>query len=274
AGGPSGLAALPRVAVPLAAAVALLATFVVVERRSPAPLVRLELLRRPGMLPADLAAATLPVGLGALLFLGTLHLQRVLGFTALETGLAYLLLSLPVVAASPAASFLAGRYGRRPVAAGGLLLQAAGLLLLLGAGPDDGFLTGVVPGFVLVGAGAPIAWVPLTAAAVEGAGDQSGLASGLFNTAQQVGNAVALALLATVAAARSGSLAGGAPPTPAELAAGYQAGFLAAAILCLLGLVAALHLPRPAPVSVPRPGGGRPGPARRRTRCPRGRAGR
>src|SRR5918993_4072730 len=137
------------------------------------------------MLPADLAAATLPVGLGALLFLGTLHLQRVLGFTALETGLAYLLLSLPVVAASPAASFLAGRYGRRPVAAGGLLLQAAGLLLLLGAGPDDGFLTGVAPGFVLVGGGAPIAWVPLTAAAVEGAGDQSGLASGLFNTAQR-----------------------------------------------------------------------------------------
>ena len=90
----------------------------------------------------------------------------------------------------------------------------------------------------------------------------------------EVGNAVALALLATAAAARSASLAGGAPPTPAELAAGYQAGFLAAATLCLLGLVAALHLPRPAPVSVPTPGGGRPGPARRRTRCPRGRAGR
>jgi MFS family permease len=276
-GGPSGLAALPRVAVPLAAAGVLLAAFVAVERRSPAPLVRLELLRRPGMPPATLAAATLPVGLGALLFLGTLHLQRVLGFTALETGLAYLVLSLPVVAASPAASFLAGRYGRRPVAAGGLLLQAAGLLLLLEAGPGDGFLTGVAPGFVLVGAGAPIAWVPLTAAAVDGAGDQSGLASGLFNTAQQVGNAVALAVLATVAAARTNGLAGDGPPTPVELVAGYHAGFLAAATLCLLGLLAALRLPRPAqavPVSVPRPGEGRLGPARRRARSPRGRAAR
>ncbi len=274
-GGPSGLAALPRVAVPLAAAGVLLAAFVAVERRSPAPLVRLELLRRPGMPPATLAAATLPVGLGALLFLGTLHLQRVLGFTALETGLAYLVLSLPVVAASPAASFLAGRYGRRPVAAGGLLLQAAGLLLLLEAGPGDGFLTGVAPGFVLVGAGAPIAWVPLTAAAVDGAGDQSGLASGLFNTAQQVGNAVALAVLATVAAARTNGLAGDGPPTPVELVAGYHAGFLAAATLCLLGLLAALRLPRPAqaaPVSVARPGGGRRVPARRRARSPRGRA--
>ncbi|HEV2892273.1 MAG TPA: MFS transporter, partial [Actinomycetota bacterium] len=237
----------------------------------------LELLRRPGVLPADLAAATLPVGLGALLFLGTLHLQRVLGFTALETGLAYLMLSLPVVAASPAASVVAGRYGRRPVAAGGLLLQAAGLLLLLGAGPDDGFLTGIAPGFVLVGAGAPIAWVPLTTAAVDGAGDHSGLASGLFNTAQQVGNAIALAVLATVAAARTNGLAGDGSPTPAELVAGYHAGFLAAATLCLLGLLAALRLPRPAlaaPVSVPRPGGGRPVPARRRARSLRGRAAR
>jgi MFS family permease len=245
AGRASGLAAPAWVAVPLAAAFLLLATFVAVERRHPVPLVRWPVLRRPGMLAADLAATTLPVGLGALLFLGTLHLQRVLGFTALETGLAYLVLSLPVVAASPAASSLAGRYGRRPVAAGGLLLQAAGLLLLLGAGPGDSFLTGVAPGFVLVGAGAPIAWVPLTAAATDGAGDHSGLASGLFNTAQQVGNAVALALLATVAAARTSALAGDGRPGPAELVAGYHAGFLTAATLCLLGLLAALRLPRP-----------------------------
>jgi MFS family permease len=247
AGGPAEPAALARVAVPLAAAGALLAAFVAVERRHPAPLVRWSLLRRPGMLATDLAATTLPVGLGALLFLGTLHLQRVLGFTALETGLAYLVLSLPVVAASPAASFLAGRHGRRPVAAAGLALQAGGLLLLLTAGPGDGFLTGVAPGFVLVGAGAPLAWVPLTAAATDGAAEHSGLASGLFTTAQQVGNAVALALLATVAAARSGGLAGGRPPGPAELVTGYHAGFLTAAALCLLGLLALRWLPRSPP---------------------------
>ena len=249
AGGPAGLAGLaglPWALAPLVAAGVLLAAFVAVERRSQAPLVRFSLLRRPGMLPATLAATALPVGLGAVLFLGTLHLQRVLGFTALETGLAYLFLSVPVVVAGPAASALAGRLGRRPVAAAGLALQAAGLALLAGAGPGDGFLTGVAPGLLLVGTGAPFAWVPLMAAAVDGAGDQSGLASGLFNTAQQVGNAVALALLATVAAARSNGLAGGAEPTPAALVFGYQAGFLAAATLCLLGLVAALRLPRPA----------------------------
>ena len=82
---------------------------------------------------------------------------------------------------------------------------------------------------------------------------------------------------APVAAARTNGLATAGPPTPAELVAGYHAGFLAAATLCLLGLLAALRLPRPAqaaPVSVPRPGGGRRGPARRRTRSPRGRAAR
>jgi MFS family permease len=113
------------------APVALLAAFVVVERRSPAPLVPSSIFRVPGLVAADLAAATLPVGLGALLFVGTLHLQQVLGYTALRTGLAYLALSLPVVAASPAAACLVTRLGRRSVAVAGLLLQAAGLLLLL-----------------------------------------------------------------------------------------------------------------------------------------------
>jgi predicted MFS family arabinose efflux permease len=247
------------VAAPLAAAAALLAGFVAVERRSPAPLLPFSIFRAPGLVPADLAAATLPVGLGALLFLGTLHLQRVLGLDALETGLCYLALSLPVVAASPAAARLVDRFGRRRVAAAGLALQAAGLLLLLRTTPHSGFLSGLAPGFLLVGAGAPIAWVPLTAAAVEGAGDRSGLASGVFNTAQQVGNAIALALLATVAAARTAALtADGAAPAPAALVAGFHAGYLAAATLCLLGLLASLRLPDPAPpVSAPRPDAGR-----------------
>jgi hypothetical protein len=115
--------------------------------------------------------------------------------------------------------------------------------------------------------------VPLTAAATDGAGEQSGLAAGLFNTAQQVGNAVALAVLATVAAARTGGLAAGGSATVADLVAGFHAGFLAAATLCLLGLLAALRLPRRA-LTAQTVGGGRPGPARRRTRSPRDRAAR
>lgn len=107
----------------------------VVERRSPAPLVPSSIFRVPGLVAADLAAATLPVGLGALLFLGTLHLQQVLGYTALRTGLAYLALSLPVVAASPAAACLVTRLGRRSVAVAGIFntAQQVGNALALAA---------------------------------------------------------------------------------------------------------------------------------------------
>jgi MFS family permease len=129
-----------------------------------------------------------------LLFLGTLHLQRVLGFSAWQTGLAYVALSLPMVAARPAASWLVDRVGRRATAVLGLVLQSAGLLLLvLVAALGRGFATTMLPGFVLVGAGAPIAWVPVTGAVVDDAGDRSGSAYGLYNTAQEVGNALALA---------------------------------------------------------------------------------
>jgi MFS family permease len=204
------LAITRRAPLPLVAAVALLIAFVVTERRSPAPLVRPDLFRGPGLVAANLAGAALPVGLGAVLFLGTQHLQGVLGFTALQAGLAYLALSLPVVAASPIAARLVARFGRRPVAVGGFLVQAAGLLVLL---PASG--NGLWLGFALVGAGAPAAFVPVTGAAV--AVPDSGLASGVFNASQQVGNALALALLAVV---------------------GYGAGVG----LCLLGAVAALRL--------------------------------
>jgi MFS family permease len=226
---------------PMAAGLALLAAFGVVEARARHPLVPPELRRAPGLVPASLVGAALPVGLGALLFLATLYLQRVLGFGPLQTGLAYLTLALPVVAASPAASWLVARGGRRAVAVAGLLLQAAGLALLARVQAGGGFATGVLPGFVAVGLGAPLAFVPATAAAME-LRAPAGLASGLFTTAQQLGNALALAAIATTAAARTQAmLAGGAGPGPA-LAAGHRAGFLLAAIIALAAVPPALAL--------------------------------
>ena len=227
--------------VPAAAGLALLAAFGLVEARARHPLVPPELRRAPGLVPASLVGAALPVGLGALLFLATLYLQRVLGFGPLQTGLAYLTLAVPVVAASPAASWLVARHGRRPVAVAGLLLQAAGLALLARVQAGGGFATGVLPGFVAVGLGAPLAFVPATAAAME-LRAPVGLASGLFTTAQQLGNALALAAIATTAAARTQAmLAGGAGPGPA-LAAGHRAGFLLAAVIALAAVPPALAL--------------------------------
>lgn len=155
-------AVLVRVAAPLVAGLALLAGFVLVERRTTAPLVPLGQFRAPGQLPANLVGLVLPVGLGAALFLATLHLQRVQGLGPLATGTAYLALAVPCIAASPLASRLATRLGRGTTAVAGLLLQAAGLLLLTRISPDSG-LAGVLTGFVLVGLGAPMAFVPSTA---------------------------------------------------------------------------------------------------------------
>lgn len=255
----SGVGLLPAVAavtVPLVAAGALLIGFVRIERRlerrGMAPLVPLSIVRTPGLVTADLAAAVLPVGLGALLLLGTQHLQRVLGFTAWQTGVAYLALAVPTIVASPAAARLTGRLGRRWVAIGGFALQAAGLLWLSAVAPEIGvagagasssaftrdvFLLGVLPAFVMVGAGAPIAYVPVTGAAVDDAGHAAGLASGLFNAAQQVGNALALALMAT-AVAIGAALAPGSPAANAselDLLAGLRIGLAVAAVLCITG---------------------------------------
>jgi EmrB/QacA subfamily drug resistance transporter len=236
----AGLAA--QVLIPGVAAVALLAGFLAVEHRTAQPLIPLSALRGPGLTAANLTAAVLPVGLGAVLFVGTLHLQRVVGLNPLHTGLAYLALAAPVITASPMASRLITRCGRRPTAVAGLLLQAAGLVLLAGV-PEAGEAWAVLPGFLAVGVGAPLAFVPTTAAAMGTGSAQPGLASGVFNTAQQAGNAVALAAIATLATACTASELAAGAAAPAALTTGHRAGFLLAAVLVLAGTATALRLP-------------------------------
>jgi EmrB/QacA subfamily drug resistance transporter len=236
-----GLAGLlARVAAPLLLGAVLLAAFVLVERRTRAPLVPLRQSRMPGELSANLVGLVLPVGLGAALFLATLHLQRVQGLGPLVTGAAYLALAVPCIAASPLASRLATRMGRPVTASVGLLLQVAGLVVLARMGVDSSLAT-VLVGFVLVGLGAPTAFVPTTAAAMESPRSDPGLASGIFNTSQQLGNAVALAAIATLAAAWTARNAEG-EPGPAALATGYNAGFLLAAAIVVIGLLPASRL--------------------------------
>ena len=136
-------ALLGRVVTPVVLGLMLLSAFVVVERRTSAPLVPLDQLRAPGLLSVNLVGLVLPVGLGTGLFLGTLYLQLVVGLTPLYTGLAYLALALPCIIASPLASRLTLRLGRRATATAGLLLQAAGLLLLARVTATTGNLANV-----------------------------------------------------------------------------------------------------------------------------------
>ena len=221
------------------------------------------MLGAPGRAAALLARAALPVGLGAVLFLGTLHLQRGLGLGAQQTGLAYLAVALPVVAASPAAARLADRYGRRTVAVAGLLLQPAGLLLLARA-PAGASPSTCCPPSCSSAPAPPLAFVPVTAAIMAGAGEASGLVSGASNTAEQLGNAFALAVLATLAATRAAAL-GDEGLAPAEaLTGGLHAAFLLGAVLVAAACLPALRLDRQPPQK--RVIASRPRPARRSRR--------
>jgi EmrB/QacA subfamily drug resistance transporter len=234
---------------PLVAGLLLLALFVVVESRTAHPLISLRLLRTPGIIRANIAAAGLPVGLGAMMFIATQYLQAIRGLTPWETGLTYLALALPVTAFSPVAARVLARLGRRRTAALGFGLQAAGLLLFVTAGPDSNLLATVLPAFAITGAGAPLAYIPVTGAAVEDVGDDSGLASGLYNTTQQVSNTIALALMAAAVAIGSSGVSVGDVAT-AVTVEGIRAGFGAAAVLALGAAVASLFLrPESAPAA-------------------------
>jgi MFS family permease len=226
---------------PLAAAVGLLVAFAVVETRAEHPLVSVGMLRRPGILRANLAAAGLPVGLGAMMFIATQYLQEVRGLTTWETGLSYLALAVPVTAFSPVAPRLVSLMGRRYTAALGFAMQATGLLVFLIVTPESSLLLTVLPAFFVTGAGAPIAYIPVTGAAVEDVGEDAGLASGLFNTVQQVANTLALAVMAVAVAVGSSSGADRAVAT-AVTTTGIRYGFTVSAVLALGAAVASLFL--------------------------------
>jgi len=240
-----------RVLLPLLASAVLLAAFVLIERRTEAvgraPLVRLGIFRNRGVAAANLLA--LPVGSAplAVFFLLSLYTQRGLGWSALGAGVAFLPLSLVLMAAAGLASAVVGRFGVRGALVPGLLLLALGLFMLSRVPTEGAFVGDLLLPELVVAVGLGLSFVSLTVAAVSGVGSgEAGLASGLINTTLQVGGAVGLAALAAVAGiTTAASLASGAAEAPA-LVAGYRAAFLFGAGVSLAGALLALALLREA----------------------------
>jgi predicted MFS family arabinose efflux permease len=231
---------------PLALAAALLALFALVEGRfAPAPLLPLSVLRMGRLRAANIVIALLYSGVFSMWFFLTLYLQQVLGYSALRAGLAFMPMTLSVALAASLAPRLVARFGVRPVLAVGMLSSAAGLGLLTGIAPGDGYLS-VLPGGVLGAGGLGLALVPATIAAVQGiSAEQSGLASGLLNTSRLVGGALGLAVLSTIADSHTSSqLAHGASSLGA-LTSGYQLALGAGALISLLGAFLTVVLLRP-----------------------------
>ncbi|MFD9962722.1 DHA2 family efflux MFS transporter permease subunit [Amycolatopsis sp. NPDC058986] len=235
-----------------AAAVLLLAGFVLRQAKARTPLLPLRLFRVRAVTGANLVMVLMVSGLLGFQFVTALYLQKVLGLDALGTGFAFL--PAPVMIAIGSLGFadrLSARFGPRAMLITGIGVIIVAMLLLARVPADGHYVVDVLPALVLMGTGGGVAIPALMGLAMSGAApEDSGVASGLINTTQQVGAAIGTAVLATAAAARADGLVAAGAEIREALASGYRlayglsAGFLAAAVLAA-ALVLATRKPRP-----------------------------
>jgi predicted MFS family arabinose efflux permease len=233
----------------LAVAAVLIAAFVAIERRSDAPLVPFSIFRLRTLTGANVVGVLTGASLFSMFFFISLYMQQVLDYSAIKAGLSYLPLALTIILTAAVASQLVTRVGFKPVLATGMVFIAAGLVWFSQVSVGGGFASDILGPSLLAAAGLGLAFVPQTIAAVSGFAErEAGLASGLINTSQQVGGALGLAVLATVANSRTDDVlasAGGDPSAvPNALTEGFQSAFLAGAGIAVLGLLATLLLIR------------------------------
>jgi EmrB/QacA subfamily drug resistance transporter len=216
----------------LAAAAVLLTLFLAIEARVRAPLMPLGLFRLRNVATANVVGVLWAAAMFAWFFISALYLQLVLGYSPLQVGLSFLPSNLIMAAFSLGLSAkLVMRFGIRLPLALGLLLAAIGLALFARAPVDGTFAIDVLPGMLLLGLGAGIAFNPVLLAAMSDvAPSESGLASGVVNTAFMMGGALGLAVLASLAAARADALLGSGAALPAALTAGYHIAFAVGAV--------------------------------------------
>jgi EmrB/QacA subfamily drug resistance transporter len=244
----------PGVLAPLAAGVALLALFGLVEGKlARAPLMPLKIFRLPLLRYANLIILLLYGAVFAMWFFLALYLHEALHHDALQTGIAFLPMTLGVAVTASFAPRLVARFGARTVLTTGMLLAAAGLALLTGVRPNGTYLGQVLPGGVLSAVGMGMSLVPGTIVAVQGVpAAQSGLASGLINTSRLTGGALGLAALTTLATSRTHSELASGTASLQALTDGYQLAFGVGAAVCLFGaLLAATLIRQPQPVESP-----------------------
>jgi EmrB/QacA subfamily drug resistance transporter len=220
----------------------LLVGFIVIEQRSKAPLVRLSIFRVRSLTTANVSMFLVGSGLFAMFFFNSLYIQRVLGYGPLKAGLAFLPFTFGIVISAGLASRFAPKLGVRPVTIVGMIVTIAGMLLLTRIAANGNYAADVLPALLLTSLGLGCVFVPLTLIATTGLKDEDqGLASGLFNTSQQIGGALGLAILSSLAASKTSSTAG----TQAEkLVAGFHVAFLGGAIFIVIALVAFVALLR------------------------------
>jgi EmrB/QacA subfamily drug resistance transporter len=235
-----------RTILPLAGSALLVGAFALIESRHHAPLVPLRILRSRTLAGAN--AVTVLIGTVAvgMPFVLTLYAQRVLGYSAIRFGVSSVVLAVAATTGAIAGQAAVGKAGFRPAAATGMALMGAGSLVLTQVSVHGSYFPDIFFGLLLCGLGIGLAFVTATVAALAGVAEhESGLASGLSNTALQIGTALGVAIVSTVAVSRSADyLAANTGANPlVVLTQGYQSAFVACAVLAGIGLALALLLP-------------------------------
>jgi EmrB/QacA subfamily drug resistance transporter len=230
-----------------AISMALMAAFLLNEQRASSPLLPLSIFRLPTIVGANVVGFMLGAAIFAMFFLLALYMQGPagLGYTPIRSGLGYLLVACTIIVSAGASQALVGRFGVRSVLLTGLVLLTLGLLFFTRVSPHGSYLGDLAPGFILAGVGLGFAFIPVTIAALMGiSDDESGLASGLINTSQQIGGAVGVALLATVFTSRTADQLHAGVAQDVAYTDGLSRAFLVGALMSVLALGAALVLIR------------------------------
>jgi predicted MFS family arabinose efflux permease len=227
----------------LIGALALLAAFVVNERRSGNPLLPLSIFRVKGLAAANATQLVAFAGLLSMFFFLTLYMQNVLGYSPIQAGAAYLPLTFGVGVAAGIASQLVPRVGTRPVIVGGSLIGAGGVYWLSRIPVDGSYVSDLLPGLVITSLGLGAMFVAVLEAANAGVGeDRAGLAAALLNASQQVGAALGLAIFTAIATSRTGDLLARHAPVSEALTSGFQRALLASSIFFVAAALVATRI--------------------------------
>ncbi|MGB2875862.1 MAG: MFS transporter, partial [Gaiellaceae bacterium] len=229
----------------IAASVALLAAFGWWERRHAEPLMRFGILRTKTVAGANVGGLILGTATFSLFLMLTLYMQQVLGYSPMKTGVAYLAVAGSAILWSAVAAQLVNRIGVKPVLVTGMVALTSGLVYFTQVSVHGTYLSDLLPGFLLVGVGLGFSFVPISIAALAGVRPaEAGLASGLFNTTQQIGGALGIAVLSTIATSRTSHALADGTALPSALVHGFTGAFVVGAGIAAVGIVAALTLIR------------------------------
>ena len=228
-----------------AASLVLLAAFVVWERRHPEPLMRLGIFRIKTLTGANVAGFILGTVMFSMFLMLTLYMQQVLGYSPMKTGVAYLAVAGTAIVWSAVAAQLVTRVGVKPALVAGMTALTAGLVYFTQVSVGGSYVSDLLPGFLLIGFGIGFSFVPISIAALAGVQPaEAGLASGLINTSQQIGGALGIAALSTIATSRTADAVASGTATQSALVDGFTAAFVAGVIIAAVGVVASLTLIR------------------------------